>query len=200
MTVSTIYGTSGGGYLYGNRSWLTDGSPPGNYSGASADVYIGISEPGSTAYEGFLTFDTSAVVGTVTAVTLSLWGSVDFTGFDFDVEIRAHDWGPTLEAADWLSPPSLTARTLVASRSTAGWSVSGYNIFATEAAPPGGGWGVGQVRMGSGAGLGSFINQGGETRFVVCSTAHRVGFGTSSSYVAFVGVAGGSAPKLEITT
>lgn len=199
MSTYTIYGSHGGGYLYGNRHSGDDGFPSGNYSGTSADVFVGISEPGGTAYEGFLTFDTSAVVGTVTTVTLSLWGSNDHTPYEFDLEVRAHDWGATLEADDWLSAASLDARTLVASRSTTGWSTSGYNPFVTEDVPSGG-WGAGSIRMDSASGVASVINQGGETRFVVCSSFHREGIGTESSFVAFVGATEGSAPKLEVVT
>lgn len=198
MTAYTIYGTHGGGYLDGNRS-AGDGSPPGNYN-TSVDAFVGISEPGGTAYESFLTFDTSAVVGTVTSWTFSLTGSVDFTALDSDIEVRSHDWGATLVAADWLGPVSLEARILVASLSTSGWSTSSYNVFTSTAPPASGGWAVGSVRMDNNPAV--IINQAGDSRFVVCSSRHRTGIGSSSSFVAFIGDAAGAppAPKLEIST
>lgn len=125
---------------------------------------------GSTefCYESFLSFDTSSVAGTITAVTLSLYGTFDGSTQNFVAEARVHDWGATLETADFVAGADLGTKTLVASRDTAsGWAAA-YNAFTSEVA------------------FISAINQAGATRLVICSSRHRAGnTPLSDEYVVF---------------
>lgn len=145
-------------------------SPPGTAEGdgntvdtAVADLAVGRS---SWFFEGFLAFDTSAVVGTITAVTLSLTaqykGSAPFT-----VEARAYDWGPTLTTADWRQA-SLASLPLLATRALAGIATDGsYNDFTSEAA------------------FLTNINQSGTTYVILNSDLQRAGDWTDGSYIGF---------------
>lgn len=143
------------GYISAAPSTADGGASAGNVV-QTGDIFVG--QQVGAAYEGFLAFNTSSVVGTITAVTLSLWGVNDSSTTDFTVEARIYNWGTTLTEADWRSPASLAALTLVASRSTAsGWSTSGYNAFTSDPA------------------FLTNINQAGTTRLIICSSRHRAG-------------------------
>ena len=109
-------------------------------------------------FQTYLSFDTSAVTGTVSSVTLSIYGQFDNSVTDFTIEARVHDFGATLETGDYVAGASLSGKTLVASRSTAsGWSTSGYNAFTSDAA------------------FLTAINQSGSTRLLLCSDRTRSG-------------------------
>jgi len=149
--------------------------------GADAD-YLSVGR--STYYfETFLAFDTSTVLGTITSATLSLYGSYDSSPTDFTVEARAYDFGATITTADYLPGTSLAALTLLASRSTAGFTTSGYNAFTSEAA------------------FLSNINQAGTTRLIINSSLHRLGDTTDNRIVEFFTIAEAGTtkdPKLVI--
>ena len=148
-TTYTIFGDTSDGFVSGT----TQAGGIVEAFSANTSMFVG-QEPGNFG-EGFLSFDTSTVVGTITAVTLSLYGHTDTSTTDFTVEARLHDWGPTLESSDWVAGASLGTKTLLATLSTVGFTTAGYNNFTSEAA------------------FASNINQSGFTRFLLCSNRHR---------------------------
>lgn len=109
-------------------------------------------------FEGYLSFDTSGVVGTITSATLSLGLSADLTTTDFTLEARSFDWGVAITEADWVAGASLGALTLLATLPSAGIGAAGYKAM-TE----------------SGSALQAAINQSGHTRIILCSDRHRLG-------------------------
>jgi hypothetical protein len=175
-TTYTLFSQSGDGYLPANN-------PAGPGTGVQAtDLFVG--QAVGTYYESFISFDTSAVAGTITAVTLSLYCFNDTSLTDFTVEARLHDWGATLENGDWVAAASLGSKTLLASKTTVGINAAGYNDFVSEAAFPGS------------------INQAGLTGIVLCSSRFRTGASPGGNE--FVGFRGQEAsgtsqdPKLVI--
>lgn len=154
-TTYTIYGGNSDGQVI---------APPGADDGdgsASLGLVLGVGEWDGTAYESFIEFDTSSVEGTITSVTLSLV-LYDTPGGSDTIEVRAHDWGPTLTGESWLSRATLGTKTLVASRSIDSLSPTGYNAFTSEAA------------------FLAAINQNGMTRLVLNSAGHRLGLGLNA--------------------
>lgn len=160
-TTYTIYGNAADGYVFGNPS-------PLSVDTADSAIYVGQRASGNSRYEGFLSFDTSGVVGTITAVTLSLYGNWDGSVTDFTLEARVHDWGATLATDDWVDPANLGSKTLVASVSSVGWNAAGYNTLASQAA------------------FLTNINQSGATRLLLNSSRHRLGNSPSGDeYIGF---------------
>lgn len=111
----------------------------------------------NSRFEGFIRFDTSSVVGTITAVTLSLYGSTDQSTQDFTIEARAKAWTPPITTSEYVAPGSQGALTRLATRSTVGFTTSGYNVFTSDAA------------------FLTNINQSGFTGIALFSDRHRTG-------------------------
>lgn len=178
-TTYTIFGDTADGYVTSSPGTVDGG---GGSVATTGDIYVG--QQVATAYEGFIGFDTSAVAGTITAVTLSLWGVNDTSTTDFTLEARVYDWGATLTGADWRSPATLATLTLVASRSTASWPTGAYNALTSQAA------------------FLSNINKSGFTRLILSSSRQRAGDVPSGTE--FVGMSSSDAagttqdPKLVI--
>ena len=166
-TTYTIYADASDGYIN-----ATAGNADGNGDNAfAAGAQLQVGQNVGLGYQAFLGFDTSTVVGTVTSVTLSLYGGTDAsTTFDFVMEVRAHDWGTTVTTADWLSRATMATKTLVATLSTAGYSTSGYNTLTSEAA------------------FLAAINTSGFTRLVLSSDRWRQNLsdGGGAAYVGFL--------------
>lgn len=110
-------------------------------------------------WESFLTFDTSAVTGTVQSATLSLHGHTDASTTDFTIQARLKDWGAALTTDDWVAGASLGDLPLLASRTSVGWSTIGHNQLTSEAA------------------FAANINQAGPTRLLICSSRQTAGTG-----------------------
>lgn len=88
---------------------------------------------GYELHQAFIQFDTSSLSGlTISSADLSLRGVNDFSTNDDTIEARRHDWGPAVTTADWVAGASLSGKTLLASRSTSGWSTSGFNDFTSD--------------------------------------------------------------------
>lgn len=160
-TTYTIFGDAADGYCRASSSNLTTADAVNtSANGINIGQQVGIYD------EGFIAFDTSGVAGTITAVTLSLYGDLDASTTDFIVEARIHDWGATLTTADWVPGNTLGTKTLVASKSTSGgWSTVAYNVLTSEAA------------------FLSNINQAGFTRLILCSSRQRSGNAPSGAEV-----------------
>lgn len=139
-------------------------------------------------WETFLSFDTSTVTGTVSTVTLSLYGHDDRSeSAEFDVEARTHTRGATLEAGDWVAGADLSSKTLLAKfNTTPGWGAAGYNAFTSESA------------------FLTAINQAGTTEMVICTSRITAGSApTAREYVGFRSSEFGgntNAPKLVVVT
>lgn len=180
-TTYTIYGDPADA---GVASPVDDPDGSGDFLETGTSITVG-KDNSPWGYEGFIAFDTSAVVGTITSVTLSLRGVVNSLSTNFIIEARLHDWGATVTTADWLARATLGTKTLVASKSTVGWSTAGYNALTSEAAFLTG------------------INQSGFTRLVLCSDRHRNGLGSGNEWLAFASADTAdttSDPKLVIET
>lgn len=188
-TTFTLYPSLDGTIVSSNTNYATarnGGTLTTDEAGffGEAGIYAGQGTP-KYIPEGFLSFDTSAVTGTIQSVTLSLYGINNSSVTDFTVEVRLYDWGTSLTTADWVPGANLAAMTLLASWSTAGYAAS-YNAFTSEAA------------------FLSNINQSGFTRMVVVSNQTTLGNApANNSYVGFSRVThtGTSQdPKLVIVT
>ena len=166
-TTYTLYPSDDGAVYAGTLA--ADGAGASAVTSGSNYIVGESNDGGGTGYEGFLAFDTSAVVGTITSATLSLWSTNDASLTDFTFEARLYDWGASITTADWRAKTSLGALTLVASRSTVGWSTSAYNVLTSEAA------------------FLSGINQSGTTRLILNSSTFRIGtFANTLVFIASV--------------
>lgn len=88
-------------------------------------------------HQMFLEFDTSVIPSgaTVTAATLSVYVSNDYSTTDFTIQARAYDWGASLGTGDFIAGANLTNYTLLASKSTAGGlATNAYTALTSEAA------------------------------------------------------------------
>lgn len=143
-------------------------------SGGGAVVPIGTSgaqvgqtvqSPGLGYYclEAFLSFDTSAVVGTPTSCELSLYAiSGDTLAAlynNFTVEARLYDWGSTVTSGDFIPGASLGSHPLVATCDAGDFTVAdGYVPFAEN-----------------GSDFIDNLNLAGTTHLVISSSRHRLG-------------------------
>lgn len=211
MTTLVVYSDAADGGISSYDGW-GDGSGGANGSyasarggtGSSIEVYgtpvagqhyttaLGIDGEGyETAfdvfgvYQGYVSFDTSSVGSgsTVSAATLALSCSYDSSATDFTVEARLHDWGASVTTADYVAGASLSAKTLVAHRSTAGgWS--GLQDLTNDAMP-------------------ANVNKTSSTRLLLCSSRTTSGTApTGAEYINFYPAeAAGttSDPKLTVT-
>jgi hypothetical protein len=124
----------------------------------SASVRVG--QAGGGLYfvdQSFLNFDTSGVVGTITAAVLSIVPQALTNGdHDFTIEARLKDWGATVDTGDFVSAAGLGSLTLLATLATSGMVVDTRYDFADVA-------------------LAAAINQSGLTRIMLNSDRHRLG-------------------------
>lgn len=140
MASYTIYSSAADGDIFsGNTSYATARSGSGLYVASTSGLYAycGQDRSGSNRYiyETFFAFDLSAVSGSASSAVLSLHGTYDGSTTDFTIEVRAKTWtGSGLTTADWVAGADLAALTLLASRSSSGFTASGYNAFTSEAA------------------------------------------------------------------
>lgn len=192
MTTVTIYSDTSDGYCSSISTSYTSASD-GTGVGASPSAtvgYVGQYIINTTYYVNisYLKFDTSSIPddAEITSVTLYCYGYLDLSTTDFSIEARLHDWGATLTAADWVAGSNLGSKTLLASRSSLGWSTVGYNGF-TE----------------NGSNFRNNINKTGTTYIILCSAEHANQSPPSNNeYVGlyFSDETGTSKdPKLEIT-
>ena len=145
VTTATFYASTADGYLSSrddDYSLARAGTGASLASSPTAsEGYVGQAADGAPGFlyqctEGFLSFDTSSIPddAAILSVTLSLYGDTDSSTTDFTINARAHDWGAGITTADWVAGASLSAKTLLATFATSGWSVAGYNDFTSEAA------------------------------------------------------------------
>lgn len=141
MTTTDFYGSTADNYAYFSG---TTASYPTTSSSVTAtstdlDLYVGQFESGGNffVYQTGLSFDTSSIGSgpTVSSATLSLYGEVDSSTTDFTIHACIYDWGAAFTAADLRTGAQANALTSVATLSTAGLSIAGYNAFTDVALP-----------------------------------------------------------------
>lgn len=197
MTTDTFYSESADGFIESSHAttYSTARSSSGTKVAPATEVYLQVGQNliggfGYYLYETFLSFDTSTIPDSaiISTVTLSLHGGSysDQSTTDFTIEARTYDWGASLTTADWIAGADLASNTLLASRSTSGWSTSAYNDF-TE----------------NGSNFVSAINKTGITRIVICSSRTKDGTApTGAEYVNFAAnetTGTTKDPKLSVT-
>lgn len=161
----TVFGSAQDGFINTPRATATG---EGQYT-FTAEGYVAVGQDSfNYAHEGFLAFDTSAVAGEITSVTLFLSGRENGSATDFIVEARLYDWGENLTGADWRAAADLGGLPLLATFHTGGFALNSYNEFVSETAFP------------------ANINQSGTTRLLLCSSRFRAGTAPSGNeYVHF---------------
>lgn len=118
---------------------------------STTEVYYALGRITATNHrEGFLAWDVSSIPGgdTIVAATVSLVIDTDLTTYDPVWEIRAYDWGATLDTDDWRTGAQLTALTLLATLDSATSGGTGLRDLASTAAltTSTAGWASGWVR------------------------------------------------------
>lgn len=134
-------GTADGLLRCNNATYLTARSGGGTFlTNTSATTAICGQEFFSGqyyCYECFFGFDTSSLGAgaSVSAAVLSLYGSSAQVGGSSAGIYRArlHDWGATVDTADWVPGASLSGKTLLAHLAHSSVSQSAYNDFVDDA-------------------------------------------------------------------
>lgn len=147
MTVTTVFSGTTDGYINSEDNTPTYSlARAGTGSSITADTASTTFEVGQffsagldvyRCYEGFLSFDTSAITDTdlVSIITLDVWLVTDSSTTDFTLEARERDWGAALTTADFVAGASLSGLTLMASISTLGIGATGaYKTLTSQAA------------------------------------------------------------------
>lgn len=176
---STVYATAAAGGGAGANTAFT------------GEALAGQSLSGGTYYlmEGFLAFDTSVIAGgTVTAVTLELYGKADHSTTNFTLQCAPYDWGATLTTGDWQTPSQLNALTPVASYSVTAMPTGAYTTIPNV----------------SDALMIAAINPAGFTRFIFYGSKQAAGgTGTAPTNDEFIDIWYGDdatrQPKLTVT-
>lgn len=190
MTVTTIYATAPGGN--GNVVCISATYSTARTGGGSkfgqANHIVGQGFDGSTygCYESFLIFDTSSIPDgdSVSAVTLSLDGSIDTSTTNFTARVAASSYdGGAVVTTDYVSGASLPTPVL-ATWASSGYS-SSYNAFTEN------------------SGFKNAINKTGNTSLIIYSDRHAGNnTPTNEEFVTFLDAdASGTStdPKLDIT-
>ncbi|MEU8195245.1 hypothetical protein AB0C10_15840 [Microbispora amethystogenes] len=140
-TVTTVYSSTADGRIESGSSSYSTARAGGTFIVTTSDVtrYIGQWFSGSTyyCYQGYVSFDTSAIADTddVTAVSLAMWLVTDDSVTDFTLEAREKDWGASLTSADWVAGASLSGLTLMATLNSNGIGATGqYKTFTSQPA------------------------------------------------------------------
>lgn len=154
MSTLTVNTTSNSGRIQSSNATYATARSGGTLTAFSTLHTIG-QTTGFNVFASYLDFDTSSIpIGSsITAVTLQLWGTSDFSTTDFIVQARLFDYGSSLTSADWVAGASMGALPLLATFATSGgWATSAYNTF-TE----------------NGTTFRTNLNLGGITRIIVVS-------------------------------
>lgn len=122
-----------------------------NNVGYEAADYGGKSGIQYAFYQAFLEFNTSALVGTITAATLRVRATADAAGVDFTLQARLFDFGTAVASADWRPGADIAALPLLATRNTSGMSSVPATYDLTE----------------NGSNLRTNINRSGMTRIIL---------------------------------
>lgn len=146
MTVTTVFSGTTDGYIdsSSSSSYTTARNGTGTLTAdtASTTFNVGQAQTGAkivtdTCYEGFLSFDTSAITDSdvVSAIVLDVWLVTDNSATDFTLEARERDWGASLTTGDYVAGGSLSGLTLMASIATSGIGSTGaYKTLTSQAA------------------------------------------------------------------
>ena len=175
-----------GSYTYTTAADMTS---PLLYPSTTA-LYFGQRLFSSTYYcqQTFLRFDTNYPGQACDAAALSLWLTADYSDTDFTANVRIRSWGPTLDSGDVVPDHSLSALTLVASKSTTPtWSSSAYTDFTSEDPA-----------------FKNNVNMSGYTELILDSSRHEGNPGTAPTslpeyMILFAADYGSQGPKLTLT-
>lgn len=192
MGTLTAYAATGDNALgCSNSTWATARAGTGAYADSSSATSheIGASYYAPTYYvnEYFAEFDTSSIPdgATITGATLALYGKAS-TG-SWTLECGAHDFGASVGTEDWLDGTDLGSVTVLGTRSSSGWTNSGYNDFSD-----------------SNGGLATVVSKTGVTRVAVWHERSRTGTAPTNGQYADVWSAnedqsGERRPRLTVT-
>lgn len=194
MPSFTFYAQPNDGYQYGQETTYAaarEGTGIINPGGLVNEINVGQAffSPNYTTHQAFLCFDTSGIPdsSTIVSAKLELAAAADNSVTDFVIEARAHDWGPTLEGADYVAGSALGGKTLLATLdTTGGLALTGYLTFASDAA------------------FAANINKTGTTCMILASNRQRLGTApTGNEWAQFHATetsGAASDPKLTVVT
>jgi len=138
-------------------------------------LFVGQADPahagGYECMEIMLEFDTSSIpdTDTIDSGVFSIWGSNDNDPGDLmTVQLRAYDWGGTMQDTDWRSDSQLNALTLCATLAPGSLITTDYNDFASQ------------------AGMVGSVNKTGFSRYVLCSNRHIAGTVSVEEYLQLI--------------
>lgn len=144
---------------------------PGSTSAVTLPVGQKLVTGTYTVTQSFLSFDTHTLPRdrVLVGATFTMGVSSDVSTTDFTIELRAHDWGTTLEAADFVAGSALSGKTLVASLgTTTPLGAGSVQLFADLDT------------------ILDAVNPDGATRFFLSSSRQRTGTApTGNEYVDF---------------
>lgn len=166
MATDTIYGDIYGYLRSYSGTYATARAGTGSMDVEAAtqyQLYVGQGVPAGTysCYESYLAFDTSAIPDSnvVSDVKLYLYG--DGSGplqTHCTLEVRARDFGASVDSTDWVAGADLGDYTLLASHDTSGgWATDAYNVLTGN------------------ADFRAAINKAGYTRIMLNVDKHRAG-------------------------
>lgn len=143
MTTLTVYADASDNFLESlsdvSYAAARSGSgllTPGTASGASVTIGQTYSATkGWYCYQGFESFDTSAIPDTATLsnATLDIYGASDFDANSQSYYLTgAKNWGTTVDTGDWVTVANFTQHGWIINAGSS-WTTSGYNTFSAFA-------------------------------------------------------------------
>lgn len=162
MTVYTIYSGTNDGHISSGPSTTYSVVRAGTNLSATTSgtaLVTGQNFAGRTnyiAFEGFVSFDTSSVSGTITSASLTLTPSSVY-GPSYYILAKIYDWGTTVTTADWVAGASLSSYTDYGSVNITSTSTSARTFSDVN------------------GGFGPQINTSGETRILLVSQDQQTG-------------------------
>jgi hypothetical protein len=140
-TVTTIFADTADGYTQcNNATYATAQSGGGTFVVTDNNVAATIGQSNGSSiyrcYQGYLSFDTSAITDTDKVYTVLLETALfaDSSTVDFTVKAAYYDWGASITSADWNSNPNALSEQ-VATLATSGiGSVDTYKQWTSTAA------------------------------------------------------------------
>lgn len=137
MATLVVYGSVDGYISSNDATYSTARAGGGSFGSSTTSTNVG-QITGYSCYEGFCTFDASALDdgASITAVTAEFYLDVDSSATDFTVTLAARDYGATFEQGDYVAGADLAALTTLATLNTSGIGATGaYKTFTDVAFP-----------------------------------------------------------------
>jgi hypothetical protein len=144
---------------YGTATQAEDGTGSITTTTGTQNGFIGRFEFfGHQCHMSYWRFVTSAIDDgdTVSAAVFSAYGQLTRASLTWTARLREHtSWDDPISVNDWVTPPNMSGKTLLATFAASGWVTTGYNAFTSEAAFPG------------------VINKTGDTKMFCHSSTHE---------------------------